>query len=120
MAAVVGCIVHNNHIVFDGYISPSNNLKFSDIPIGIDGLFSVPLAGLTQILIFIGFVELTWLPVSNYSGDYDIGYFGTYIQDPTERACKLNTDLNNGRADMLGIIGNMIGEVLTGKAMYEQ
>merc|ERR1711862_1087290 len=28
MAAVVGNIVHNNHIVFDGYISPSNNLFF--------------------------------------------------------------------------------------------
>merc|ERR1712129_638988 len=26
MAAVVGNIVHNNHIVFDGYISPSNDL----------------------------------------------------------------------------------------------
>eukprot|EP00494_Astrolonche_serrata_P016017 UN16180 len=35
MAAVVGTIVHNNHIVFDGYLSPSNNLKFSDVPTGI-------------------------------------------------------------------------------------
>merc|ERR1719471_1147691 len=46
MAAVVGTIVHNNHIVFDGYISPSNDLKFSDIPTGIPGLFTVPSAGL--------------------------------------------------------------------------
>merc|ERR1719476_1239509 len=45
MAAVVGTIVHNNHIVFDGYLSPSNDLKFSDIPTGISGLFSVPAAG---------------------------------------------------------------------------
>merc|ERR1719480_611666 len=34
MAAVVGNIVHNNHMVFDGYLSPSNNLKFSDVPTG--------------------------------------------------------------------------------------
>merc|ERR1712087_589859 len=53
MAAVVGTIVHNNHIVFDGYISPSNDLKFSDIPTGISGLFSVPAAGLAQILAFL-------------------------------------------------------------------
>merc|ERR1712094_162576 len=45
MMAVVGTIVHNNHIVFDGYISPSNNLKFSDVPTGIAGLFSIPTAG---------------------------------------------------------------------------
>lgn len=76
MAAVVGCIVHNNHIVFDGYISPSNNLKFSDIPTGIDGIFTLPNAGLAQIFAFIGFVEIAWLPASQYDGDYGIGYFG--------------------------------------------
>merc|ERR1719161_3299834 len=58
MAAVVGTIVHNNHIVFDGYISPSNDLKFSDIPTGIAGLFTVPSAGLAQIFLFFGLVEL--------------------------------------------------------------
>merc|ERR1719389_1617135 len=45
MAAVVGCIVHNNHIVFDGYLSPSNNLKFSDVPTGISGIRAIPGAG---------------------------------------------------------------------------
>jgi hypothetical protein len=120
MAAVIGNIVHNNHIVFDGYISPTENLKFSDIPTGINGLFSVPSAGLAQILAFVGFVELTWLPASNYSGDYGIGYFGTFIQDPEEKARKLNAELNNGRAAMLGIIGNMVGECVTGQTMYEQ
>merc|ERR1719282_2168895 len=38
MAAVLGNIVHNNHIVFDGYLSPSNDLKFSDIPTGMGGI----------------------------------------------------------------------------------
>ncbi len=45
MAAVVGNIVHNNHIVFDGYISPSQGLKFADIPTGVYGLLSVPSEG---------------------------------------------------------------------------
>lgn len=120
MAAVVGNIVHNNHIVFDGYISPSNNLKFSDIPTGIDGIFSVPTAGLAQIIAFLGFVELAWLPASQYDGDYGIGYFGGDIFDPAEKARKLNAEINNGRAAMMGIIGNMVAEKITGQTMYEQ
>merc|ERR1719378_325275 len=72
VAAVVGTIVHNNHIVFDGYISPSNNLKFSDIPTGINGIFSVPAAGLGQILAFFALVELAWMPASKYDGDYGV------------------------------------------------
>merc|ERR1719276_426036 len=76
MAAVVGTIVHNNHIVFDGYLSPSNDLKFSDVPTGIAGLFTVPTAELAQILAFFALVELAWMPASKYDGDYGVGYFG--------------------------------------------
>jgi len=120
MAAVVGCIVHNNHIVFDGYLSPSNNLKFSDVPTGIAGLKAVPGAGLAQILAFFALVELAWMPASKYDGDYGVGWFGTDISDPEEKARKLNVELNNGRAAMMGIIGNMVAEELTGQTMYEQ
>merc|ERR1719439_221083 len=120
MAAVVGNIVHNNHIVFDGYISPSNNLKFSDVPTGIKGLFSLPSAGIAQIIVLIGFIEIAWLPATQYDGDYGVGYFGNDILDPVEKARKLNAELNNGRAAMLGILGNMVTEVITGQTMYEQ
>jgi len=120
MAAVVGNIVHNNHIVFDGYLSPSSDLKFSDVPTGIDGYRAIPLAGIAQILAFFALVELAWMPASKYDGDYGVGYFGTDIKDPEEKATKLNVELNNGRAAMLGIIGNMVGECLTGQTMYEQ
>ena len=120
MAAIVGNIVHNNHIVFDGYISPSNGMKFSDVPTGIDGLFSIPTSGLVQIVAFIGFVEMSWLPASKYDGDYGIGYFGGDIFDPEEKARKLNAEINNGRLAMLGIIGNMVAEKVTGQTMYEQ
>merc|ERR1719326_2116424 len=84
MAAVVGTIVHNNHIVFDGYLSPSANLKFSDVPTGIAGFFSIPTAGIAQILAFFALVELAWMPASKYDGDYGVGYFGTDIKDPEE------------------------------------
>merc|ERR1719326_2239454 len=80
MVASIGIIVHNNHIVFDGYISPSNDLKFSDVPTGFSGLFSIPAAGLAQILAFFALVELAWMPASKYDGDYGVGYFGTNIE----------------------------------------
>merc|ERR1719471_649390 len=85
MAAVVGTIVHNNHIVFDGYISTSLNLKFSDIPVGVDGIRAIPTAGLLQILFFFALVELAWMPASQYDGDYGVGWFGEDIKNPEEK-----------------------------------
>merc|ERR1712071_649278 len=62
--AVEGNIVHNNHIVFDGYLSPSADLKFSDVPTGFAGFFTIPAAGIAQILAFFALVELAWMPAS--------------------------------------------------------
>merc|ERR1711982_42889 len=84
------------------------------------GLFSLPSAGIAQIIVLCGFIEIAWLPASQYDGDYGVGYFGNDILDPEEKARKLNAELNNGRAAMMGIFGNMVAEVLTGQTMYEQ
>jgi len=120
MIAVVGNIVHNKLIVFDGYLSLSNNLKFRQIPEGFSGMAAVPVEGIAQILFFIALIELGWLPASRYDGDYGLGYFGNDILDPELKIRKLNIELNNGRLAMIGITGSFVQEVVTGQSMYAQ
>lgn len=118
MVAVVGMLIHNAGIEFPGYISPSNDLKFSDIPDGFTGLFNVPTLGLLQILLVAGFIEGGIWPASNYSGDYGTGYLGKTLEGE-ELKFKLDMELNQGRAAMLGITGAMIQEGIQGQTLAE-
>eukprot|EP00543_Licmophora_paradoxa_P010266 CAMPEP_0202475966 /NCGR_PEP_ID=MMETSP1360-20130828/93174_1 /ASSEMBLY_ACC=CAM_ASM_000848 /TAXON_ID=515479 /ORGANISM="Licmophora paradoxa, Strain CCMP2313" /LENGTH=221 /DNA_ID=CAMNT_0049103149 /DNA_START=408 /DNA_END=1073 /DNA_ORIENTATION=- len=123
MVAVVGMLFHNADIEFPGYLSKELGIRFSDVPNGINGLFSLPIAGLTQIVFAIGFVELAIWPASNYSGDYGTGYgrpFVPNVLEGEELKYKLDMEINQGRAAMLGIFGAMVGEVVTGQTLAEQ
>merc|ERR1719188_641748 len=58
MAAVVGMLFHNADIEFPGYLSKELGIRFSDVPNGMNGLLSLPTAGLAQIVFFLVFVSL--------------------------------------------------------------
>jgi len=119
MMAITGALLHNADVEFPGYLSKSENLKFSDVPNGFKGIFAVPKAGLAQILLFVGLIELAWWPANNYSGDYGCGFFGTTYEGE-EKVKKLNAEMANGRLAMLGMAGFMFAEGQTGMTFAEQ
>ena len=126
MVAVVGMLVHNAGIEFPGYLSypgsplgTPEGIPFSSIPDGFAGLFSLPPFGLVQILLFCGIVETSVWPASEYSGNYGTGYPFGDLSDPEVRAFKLNLELNQGRAAMLGIFAANLQEGIQGQTLAE-
>lgn len=56
MLAILGHITAQN-FRFPGMLAPSAGLSFADCPNGIAALSKIPLYGLVQIFLFIGFLE---------------------------------------------------------------
>lgn len=56
MLAILGHITAQN-FRFPGMLSPSAGLSFADCPNGVAALSKIPLYGLVQIFLFIGFLE---------------------------------------------------------------
>merc|ERR1711861_24579 len=83
---------------FAGYLSPTNDLKFEDVPNGLNALPVVPGLGWFQMIMVVG-----WL------------YFGKQIQSADEKKSKLNMELQNGRAAMFGVLGLMMQDAVNGE-----
>merc|ERR1719389_2274 len=124
MAAVLHVIVTGAGYKWAGYCSYLSfpPLKFEDIPAGTLGSWAtLPQAGWGQIVAVIAildnslFAQDPALPPGDVVGDR-IPW--VRYSDPDVKAYKLNAERNNGRAAMMGIIGMMIHENLTGNPIW--
>jgi hypothetical protein len=131
MYATMGYITPE-YFKFPGYLSPSEGIKFADVPNGLAAISKVPLLGWLQILAFAGTIETTGFfsgeaksigfqkcaTMDGEPGNYGVGFpnfIGT-VDDPEARASKLNAELANGRLAMMAIIGMFFQDGLTGSA----
>merc|ERR1712187_936850 len=122
MLATIGYIVPE-YVKLPGELSPSQGLKFADVPNGLGALSKVPPAGIAQIFAFVGFLELSYNKPCGEPGNYGKGFLGlgslglsASIQEAGVREKKLKAELANGRLAMFAIIGMFFQDGLTGSA----
>jgi light-harvesting complex I chlorophyll a/b binding protein 1 len=141
MAGFLGVLTTYSGVRFPGYLSTSENIKFSDIPGGaISSWAALPTAAWFQIVIFITFCEVNFLkqdpekepgnvvpdgiPWARYPDGYDVWLGDGSTKQVGEdelilgRTWKLNAERNNGRAAMMGMTGLIIHEALTGNPFF--
>jgi hypothetical protein len=120
MAATLGMLTQENYH-FDGFLSPSANLEFSDVPNGLAALDVVPLMGWVQMAVVIGLHEVIVKQREGKApGDFGTGYFGVNLDDQSSTQLRaLNVEIANGRLAMLGILGMFASEIIHGEPLYE-
>jgi hypothetical protein len=93
---------------------------FDSIPNGYAAIQAMPGAGLAQLILFVGFLELGVMKdatgEAEFPGDFRNGAidFGWDTFDEETKLSKRGIELNNGRAAQLGILGLMVHEQLGG------
>jgi len=144
MAATLHVLITEAGFRFPGYLSDGtfggDPIKFADMPGGTWASWAaMPALGWAQIIAFIALCDsaalqdglrgggVKWLPEKLFAQDpkrapgdvasLDPNWWKRY-DDPKEREFKLNAERNNGRAAMMGIIGMMIHEALTGNPLF--
>merc|ERR1712228_1140689 len=123
MLATMGYITPEITGKFPGYLSPSLDLKFADIPNGLGAVSKIPALGWTQIVAYAGYCELTGpktraASLEDYAsitpGDY--GWKVLTSADPEELRKKLAAEIANSRLAMVAILGMFFQDGLTGSA----
>ena len=116
--AFLGQIVTRYGIHLPGTIDKAGT-TFDSIPDGWAAISAIPGAGLAQIVLFVGFLELGVMKDitgGEFVGDFrnDFIDFGWDTFDEETKLSKRGIELNNGRAAMMGILGLMVHEQLGG------
>ena len=121
MAATLGMLVQET-TRFQGYLSPSANLKFDDVPNGLGALDAVPLEGWVQMAVVISMHEVFIKEREGRApGDFGTGYFGFSLDDQSSKQIRaLSVEVSNGHLAMLGILGMFASdEIVNGKPLAE-
>jgi hypothetical protein len=122
MLATMGYITPELTGKFPGYLSPSNELKFEDIPNGLAAISKVPGAGWFQIVAYCLYCESTggfgYNADKQMTAPGDCGWKPPLLatNDAELRTKRLNAELANGRLAMMAIIGMFFQDGLTGSA----
>jgi len=119
MLATMGYITPELTGKIPGYLSPSLDLKFEDVPNGLAAISKVPGAGWLQIIAYCLFCEASGGLAAQ--ADLEPGNFGwkpplLTSADPENRKKRLNAEIANGRLAMMAIIGMFFQDGLTGSA----
>jgi len=122
MLAVVGLLVQEV-VQLPGYVSLTSNLKFSDVPSGLGALTVLPPLGWLQLVLFVGFLELGPMRQTADRAPGDVASPALNwkrYDDPAVRDTKLLIELKNGRLAMLGVMGMLVSEAITGQTIGMQ
>ena len=113
-----------------GYLSIAEDIKFTDMPGGtIASWAALPALSWVQIVLVVALLDNSVLAQDPAKAPGDVGD-GTFVQPGkiwvryedrpgfSGKEFKLNAERNHGRAAMMGIIGMIIHEALTGNPVW--
>merc|ERR1719414_925125 len=119
MLATMGYITPELTGKWPGFLSPTYEIKFADIPNGLGAVSKVPAAGWFQIVLYCFLCEITDWDAKQGRAPGDLGWKPPLLTTPgdAEKTKKrLNAEIANGRLAMMAIIGMFFQDGLTGSA----
>ena len=117
MLGVVGYLLTYAGVRLPGDIDYSGT-KFTDVGYGFDVFSDISSAGIAQVVLFIGALELAVMKdvtgENEFIGDFRNGFidFGWDSFDEETKLQKRAIELNQGRAAQMGLLGLMVHEQL--------
>merc|ERR1719352_1331749 len=123
MAATAHVFLTTAGVRWPGYLSFAEDIKFSDMPGGtIASWAALPNLAWIQIILIVAVFDNSILAQDPAKAPGDVVPFAWVRYDDAPgfsgKEWKLNAERNNGRAAMMGILGMLIHEGLTGNPVW--